>query len=255
MSFVPGSGHYGPSLDDADGRLPMILPPGLSGQPRFLASEALAGGVGQTADLPGPSQGFVRLYDTIQAVSNTLGTGLTSVVVTITPGGQVWQTAQTGTSTIAGSNVTPIGYGETLRFTNGGAGAGRVQGSYVDIPAYGIGLIRAVLDAVGVEVIPAPPAGYIHRFLLPFPGSSSTSGAPGVRVHNADAVAHSIETLHGGVLVGRSVPVNAAAFGSIAGPFMASFTAAVTMRTTEAINTTGPHIIWAYEAIPAISGA
>lgn len=216
------------------------------------ANVALAGGAAETADLPGPSAGYVRLYTSVYAVSNTIDTGLTSVSFTLEPGTYTLTAALTSTATMLGVTIVPpIGVGETIRATNGGAGAGRIVGTYIDIPATGITLIRTQVDATGVTIVPAAPTGYVNRL---FQHTTSSTSISGFRWWNADAVTQSLEVLVDGTLVSRSAPALTTAVGAISGPLHVPVTSgAMTMRCTTAVDTTGPWVIWAYETMPLVA--
>ncbi len=226
----------------------LCLPPLVPSYPaRGFASVALATGAAEIADLPGPAAGFVRIYESVSITASALASTLTDVTTALRSGGVSYpvKVATTSTATIVVSPVPALGNGEVLRVTNGGANAGRVVGTYVDVPATGITLVRTALDATGVSVIPAAPTGYGLRFL------QREVGDPSIVVSNLDAVTHSFEVLVGSTVVTRSAPVLTLAVGALAGPTAIPVTDTVLkVRLAAAVDTTAPVILAAYEAYP-----
>ena len=226
----------------------LVLPPLVPSYPgHALAQAALASGNGQTADLDGPAAGYIRIYDQVSIVASALASGLTNVTVALRSGGTDYliMAATTSTATINLSAVPALANGETLRITNGGNNAGKVQGTYVDIPATGITVVRTALDNTGVEVIPASPTGYTSRFL------QHDAAAPVVVCSNRDAVDQSFECLVDGTLVSRSAPASAGAVTSLAQPTLFHTASQVKVKLTAAVDTTTPVILCAYELLPA----
>lgn len=222
-----------------------VIPPQVWGLPyHSYLSAALASGNGQTADLAGPAIGYVRVYDSVHVVASALASGLTNVTVKLLPNAQVLKAAQTGTATLSYTNPVPLHYGESLRVTNGGNNAGRIQASYIDIPAAGITAIRATLDATGVSCVPVSDVGFVNRL------AQLGASAPAVHLWNADAVDHSFELLIGSTLVSRTTVV-AGAVGVVLGPTQFPITTELlNCKLAAAVNTLAPQLLWSYETLP-----
>ncbi len=225
--------------------------PGLS-----LISLPLAGGIGQVADFPGPPAGSIRVYDGLTMVADALASPLVNVVVTFRPGDYIQQPAQSGAQSLNSLNPAPLVFGETLRVTNGGVTSGRVQATYLDIPAVNITVVRQLLTNVAAMVIPVPGAGTFRRTLWTTQGNT-LARTLGFTAHaailNRDNVGHSFEALIGGVLLARTAVVAAAGKSTMTPPIMFEITQAsgpLTMRTTEAISTVQPIVLTAYETLP-----
>jgi hypothetical protein len=191
----------------------------------------------------------VRIYDAVYLVAAALADTLTDVVVTLESGeDSIPLTVElTGTATITAlAFPIAIGYGETIRATNGDVNAGSIVGTYVDVPAAGITLVRAALDATGVSVIPAAPTGYTAHFL------QFGEADPTVVVSNLDAVTQSVEVLIDDVLVSRSAPILTLEVGALKGPTLVPVSsAALVLKLAAAVDTAAPIAVAAYELLPA----
>lgn len=212
----------------------------------------LPSGAGQTVDLPGPAAGFVRVYVGTHVTADPVA-ALTGVTIHLRSGGVDYlHNAATNIASGAATN-TQFGqflfFGETLRFTNGGNNTANVLGTYYDTPASGITAIRRQYSAVGVEMIPAAPAGCVSRFYQPnVVTSASSTFAGGPRIWNADAVAHTFELLQGGARIQHVASVSAAATSGHGGPLHFPVTSVPLIgRVGEAVNTTAPWLLAAYE--------
>lgn len=207
-----------------------------------LAEAALAGGVGLTADLPGPDVGFVRVYGPPALTANALAAPLVSVALTLQPGGQPLSTAISGASTASGSLTSvalPIAAGETIRATNGGATAGRITGQYYDVPAASLTVQRLTLSAAAQNIWATPATGRRRVWPVGAWVGITQSVRASVYCFNPDTIAHSLEFVSAGNLVGRSASVGA---GSIAplGNFGAWYSADLQARLAAAPATTSP---------------
>lgn len=223
-------------------------------QRRTLVSGAL--GVGATVVLPGPAAGFLRVYDQISATSDTIAGVLATVTTVLQPANLRLSSTFTGATTNTAA-PTPIGAGETIEIVNGGANAGQYAASYVDVPLGNVTLVRQAFSDAATSVIPAAAAGFANRILFVSQVfSAGTAFGPIGRMNcfNADAVAHTVEVLLGSALIGRSASANAGASATPIVPARLNVTAAtgaLNFRTGEAINTTNPHVLLAYETIQA----
>jgi hypothetical protein len=235
------------------------IPP-LSRSDLTLLSEKamLPSGAAQTVDLPGPDDGFVRVYNSLHTLADPIA-ALTGIVISLVSGGNLY-THQASTSLSSGAVINSafgifVFPGESIRWTNGGANTASVFGLYLDVPIEGITAIRQQISDTGTIIIPAAPSGFVNRLYQPGPLSSSSSphAAGGARVWNADAVTHTFSLTQGGVRMGTIAATTVAA-GAVNG-----YTSGAALPITdtpliavlgEAVNTTAPWILSAYETLP-----
>jgi hypothetical protein len=221
--------------------------------PGFLS---LALGAGATVDVPGPAAGFVRFFDLIQVVSNTLAAPLgtcTGFIVDVSA--VAWPTGTVTPVTGFTGAQSPIGAGELFRIVNGGATAARINAVYYDVPAAQFTLVRAALGAAPVTVIPAAPAGFFSRWAqrdnAAVGSASGLSRWARVVVFNDDTIIHNIEYFVGGVILNRSNNLTATNTLLAMPPYrMPITTDAWTAGTVAAVVTRAPRLLGAYETLP-----
>lgn len=225
----------------------------------FGAAIAAAGG---TVDLPGPASGFIRLHNFISIVPDVAATPMSAVSAAIQqPPGTTTAPLSAGAASGAGGtsatlfNYTAIGFGESIRITNGPAsGAGRVNATYRDIPADNITLIRQVLGVGGVTLIPAPPAGFFRRFLkAPIQNGQQTTLYARQQWFNGDTVPHTVSGFLGGNLMSRNIATAANGASVFVAPTpelcVTAASGALTAATAVAVVTTAPVFSGAYETL------
>lgn len=217
--------------------------------------------INNTFDLPGPAAGYVRVYDAVMPVPNTvvapLGSRIDMVGTGIASPLRIWISLNTTTTQLA--RVPPIGVGQMLRFTNGAVNAVTLYATYNDIPASTITLVRSAPTNVLSTLIPAPPAGYVNRWLImgeanPQLSPTARTPNPKVVIFNADTVSHTFETVQSGVIVGRSFATTTQTTQAPPGTYEYVVRAGqgpLQVRTLAAITTTPPNWVGAYETLRA----
>ena len=234
--------------------------------------------------LPGPPTGYVRCYEPVCATGAAGATlALISITATVLPSARliarVPSTAQGQTSS-SGMRIRPLMPGETVRVANTGVNAVVIATTYVDIPrglrpdgSPNIMPLDIPLSAVAADVLPAAPAGYIHRWLLAAEqgfmggtgsiltatvGSVTSTAIPRVFMVNLDTVAHGFNFTQGGLSVTRWTAASAILNPNVntsPPPPIGVWTrddveAPLQVVLTEAVVTTAPIITGAYELLP-----
>lgn len=220
-----------------------------------LISEILPAGPGGIVDLPGPDVGFLRLFDTVQAISDTIAAPLANARGGIRSGGIDYRLTGniSGTNSNGASQGYVIGNGETIRFYNDGANPGRIQGTYIDIPAGNLTLVRMLLDNTAQVVIPQPPSGYYSRWLQFYQAIFTARNiASRVQIFNADSVSQTFRFLLNNVLIGRTniTSLTTGTFPPLPNVAVTNNSGDMAVQMDNNFTTTAPHIIGAYETLP-----
>lgn len=220
--------------------------------PRTYASVPLAG-AGGFVDVPGPAAGFVRFFDSITPISNTVAGTLTLLTGRLDPGALPFGSAAAATQAVNIAVGVVLGAGQSYRVTNGGANAGRVCYSYFDVPAGTITIVRLALAAAPAVAIPAPATGANRIIRTGQASNGSTTIRSNAIIFNADTATVNTEWFLNGTLFTRAPSNTTLALGTPASGIPDAIAGAgdVSVGLAAAPATTSPTLLLAYESLAA----
>lgn len=211
---------------------------------------------GNSAVLPGPAPGKIRLLDGFSPTQVVAGSYTIDVRVQ-GPGVDLGAFVFTASATAA-FLAPPYGADQVIRVINAGAPTVDIATQYWDVPASNLTLVQLALSNVAQQVIPAPPTGYLNRWLqfgFSFQSSVHYVGSR-VFVRNGDSIGHTIEVLSGADVIARSVNIGSntalTAIGGLNFPALRTRAggSALSMRTLVPQATAPISLFGAYETIP-----